>query len=551
MGFDPNPTFVAALLSNPTLSRVTARDRHRNRISCRAQLADHIKWLKRLEALQRPLTLWNEAESSRTTESAAADILSYAFSPIVTGILLSGITAFLVHLTGAVDAIKHFAASQPSNEVARVARFRGLPMVEEEMKEKMKDMEAGMDSFIESVSPEDATLSKEEIAKQQALIREVWETINTSYYNERDPTFSKDRWARLRDEALKQKPKSKSSAYRIIRNMIAKGLKDPYAKLISADEFRTMQKYDMTGVGLNVGSSEEFYQKVSSKIPGGKKTSGDGIWVMGLLKGSASEQAGIQQGDQILEIDGVPVNGSSSYEAAQMIKGDASQSKVTLKIRRKEGSPQEINMERGVHQITPTVKTTTERIRFRKVGRIKVSGCNSEARQEILHGLEALQGKNVKEVILDLRGNPGGLVEEAAEIAKLFLDEGSTVYVKRDGGDGHESRVISRQAPSTRMRLTVQVDEKTASAAEIIAGAMQDNCRGVIAGDRTYGKGLIQSVFQLSDGSGLTLTVGKYYTPDMTDIDQSGIIPDFKKIPPSNRAEETLNACRLRRVARR
>ena len=253
----------------------------------------------------------------------------------------------------------------------------------------------------------------------------------------------------------------------------------------------------------------------------------------------------MQQGDQILEVDGVSVSGSSSYEAAQMIKGNAANGEVTLKVRGKEGSLRDVKMDRLTSRVTPAVKTTTERIRlFHKVGRIAVSGCNSEARQEILKGLEQLEAQNVKEVILDLRGNPGGLVEEAAEIAKLFLDDGATVYIKRDGGEARQTRVISHQRPKTKTRLTVQVDGRTASAAEIIAGALQDNCRGVIAGDRTYGKGLIQSVFQLSDGWGLTLTVGKYYTPDMTDIDQTGIVPDFNKLPTTTQADSALKACR-------
>lgn len=175
-----------------------------------------------------------------------------------------------------------------------MASFRKIPSIEEDVKQKLKQVEAEVDSVIEAVMPTDKSLTKEviptsipnlsqrksvqDIHNQQALIREVWETVNTSYYNERDPFFSKEKWAKLRDEALRQKPKTKTSAYRfvilffffskwnlrLIRTMMASGLNDPFAKLTPADEFGNMQKYDMTGVGLNIGTSEEFYQKVVS-----------------------------------------------------------------------------------------------------------------------------------------------------------------------------------------------------------------------------------------------------------------------------------------------
>lgn len=284
-----------------------------------------------------------------------------------------------------------------------------------------------------------------------------------------------------------------------------------------------------------------------SKIPGAKKRDKNGVWVLGLLKGSVSDRAGLKQGDEILEIDGVSVDDASPYEVATMIKVNAAQKTVTLKIRTNEGIVQDVQMDGGIYRQTPVVKTSIERARFRKVGRIQVTACNSEARQGILNGLEELKKQRIREVLLDLRGNPGGLVEEAVEIAKLFLGKGDTVVIKKEGPERKETRIVTHQPPQSNVRMTVLVDGRTASAAEIISGALQDNCRAVIAGKQTYGKGLIQSVFQLSDGGGLTLTVGKYYTPNMTDIDQSGIVPNFRRMPRIANADRALKACELRR----
>lgn len=121
------------------------------------------------------------------------------------------------------------------------------------------------------------------------------------------------------------------------------------------------------------------------------------------------------------------------------------------------------------------------------------------------------------------------------------------MMISRQSADLRDTRVLAKEGAKSEARLIIQVGQETASAAEIIAGALKDNCRGVVVGDRTYGKGLIQSVYALSDGSGLTLTVGQYLTPNMTNIDRTGIQPDFKRIPKLKQADESLNACKLER----
>ncbi len=143
----------------------------------------------------------------------------------------------------------------------------------------------------------------------------------------------------------------------------------------------------------------------------------------------------------------------------------------------------------------------------------------------------------------------GGLVSEGLEVARLFLAPNSPIVLTESKAMAAEPPRSGPAPPLTSAPLTVMVNEHTASASEILAGALHDNCRAVLVGGRTYGKGLIQSVYELSDSSGLVITVGKYLTPRRTDIDRSGIMPDFRSQPTAERAAAALDACRLEAAA--
>jgi C-terminal processing protease CtpA/Prc len=208
------------------------------------------------------------------------------------------------------------------------------------------------------------------------------------------------------------------------------------------------------------------------------------------------------------------------------------------------------------------------------VGYIRLKEFNALAEPNVARAIETLRGKGATSFVLDLRDNPGGLVQAGVEIARLFLPPNTAVAytegrvvaggVKGDtqvaATVGSASRMNAAQmnAAPTRLKsipsataasvtepLTVLVNGRSASASEILTGALRDNCRATVAGSRTYGKGLIQSVYELSDGSGLVLTVGKYVTPGLHDIDRAGIDPDFAMFPGFEKAGETLDACRV------
>ncbi|GMN43367.1 hypothetical protein TIFTF001_012565 [Ficus carica] len=150
--------------------------------------------------------------------------------------------------------------------------------------------------------------------------------------------------------------------------------------------------------------------------------------------------------------------------------------------------------------------------------------------------MKRLQDMGASYFILDLRDNLGGLVQAGIEIAKLFLNEGDTVIYTVGRDPQYQQTIVAETAPLTKAPLIILVNNNTASASEIVASALHDNCRAALVGERTFGKGLIQSVFELHDGSGVVVTVGKYVTPNHKDINGNGIEPDYRNFPGSNLA---------------
>ena len=160
----------------------------------------------------------------------------------------------------------------------------------------------------------------------------------------------------------------------------------------------------------------------------------------------------------------------------------------------------------------------------KKVGYVRLNQFSANAAQEIARGVNELEKQGAEAYILDLRNNPGGLLQAGVEIARMWLDNGTIVYtVNRQGALGSFD---SNSEILTSDPLVVLVNQGTASASEILAGALQDNGRALLVGEKTFGKGLIQSLFELPDGAGLAVTVAKYETPNHTDINKLGIMPD-------------------------
>nr|WP_317107990.1 carboxyl-terminal processing protease CtpA [Chroococcidiopsis sp. SAG 2025] len=344
------------------------------------------------------------------------------------------------------------------------------------------------------------------ITEEQRVVVEAWRIVNRAYL---DDTFNHQNWSAVRQQALKQPLDNPESAYKTVEKMLA-SLNEPFTRFLRPEQYRSLQvntSGELTGVGLQIALNSKTGQ----------------LEVVAPIAGSPAEKAGIQSRDRILKIDGIPTTQLTLDEAAAKMRGPAG-SKVLLTVER-DGSPKEIQVARDRIAVNPVVAQLQPSPSGAEIGYIRLIQFNANATAEVAHAIANLEKQGADAYILDLRNNPGGLLQSGIEIARLWLDEGTIVYtVNRQGIQGNFEAFGSAL---THDPLVVLVDRGTASASEILAGALQDNGRAKIVGEKTFGKGLIQSLFELSDGSGMAVTVAKYETPNHRDIHKQGIVPDL------------------------
>src|SRR5436853_218851 len=236
------------------------------------------------------------------------------------------------------------------------------------------------------------------------------------------------------------------------------------------------------------------------------------VFIMSPFDGTPAYKAGLRYGDQIVEINGESANGWSSLQVSNKLIGPEG-TPVTVKVTRLgESKPLEYRLVRGT---VPLLSIVNYFMLNRNVGYINLQrGFNTTSPAEMRDAIRDLKGQGMNSLLLDLRGNPGGLVDAAVKVSNNFLYRGQKIVSMRGRPTSFPSREIS--ATNTQPEdfpIIVLVNRGTASAAEIVAASLQDHDRARIVGENSFGKGLVQSVWQLSDGSGLTLTTGKYYTP--------------------------------------
>ncbi|GAB2295358.1 Carboxyl-terminal-processing peptidase 2, chloroplastic [Dionaea muscipula] len=366
------------------------------------------------------------------------------------------------------------------------------------------------------------------LSEENLLFLEAWRTIDRAYV---DKTFNGQSWFRYRENALRNEPmNSREETYIAIKKMVAT-LNDPFTRFLEPERLRNLRSGTqsfLTGVGLSVGYPMEL------------EGSSAGLVVVSAAPGGAASRAGISRGDIMLAIDDTSTEHMSIYEAADRLQGP-------------EGSSVELTVCSGseIKHVTLTrerVSLNPVKSRFCevtgsgknpvRVGYIKLTSFSKNASGAVKEAIETLRSNNVNAFILDLRDNGGGLFPEGVEIAKIWLDKGVIVYIcdsrgVRDIYDTDGSSAIAASEP-----LAVLVNKGTASASEVLAGALKDNKRAVLFGEPTFGKGKIQSVFELSDGSGLAVTVARYETPAHKDINKVGVIPDHP-LPESFPKDET------------
>ncbi len=344
--------------------------------------------------------------------------------------------------------------------------------------------------------------------EEQKLLLQSWRIVNQSYLDE---TLNHQNWWKLRETFIKKPLRDREETYDAIEEMLAT-LDDPFTRLLRPEQYHSLQvntSGELSGVGLQINVNPE------TKL----------IEVISPLAGSPAEAAGIEPRDSILEIDGVDAKTITLDEAAAMMRG-ARGSKVSLRIQSgqdRAAKPRNVEIVRDRISLNP-VYTALDTNTDKKVGYVRLNQFSANAAKEIAHGVNKLEKQGAEAYILDLRNNPGGLLQAGIEIARMWINGGTIVYtVNRQGALGSFE---SNNEILTADPLVVLVNQGTASASEILAGALQDNERALLVGEKTFGKGLIQSLFELPDGAGLAVTVAKYETPNHTDINKLGIMPD-------------------------
>lgn len=347
------------------------------------------------------------------------------------------------------------------------------------------------------------------LTQEQKLYNEVWRIVNRSYLDE---TFNHQNWWFVRQKALKKPLRSREETYMAIDQML-KSLGDPFTRFLPPQSYRSLQvttSGELSGVGLQIALDAQTGL----------------LTVIAPIAGSPAETAGLQPRDRIMAIDGIPTRELTIEEAANRMRGPTG-TVVTLTIERDRTEQHRVEITRDHITLNPVIsdlRSLESDSGSVPIGYLRLTQFNAYASQELSQAIARLEEQGAAAYILDLRNNPGGLLTAGIEIARQWIDRGTIVYVVNRQGVLESFEATG--AALTNDPLVVLVNHGTASASEILAGALQDNDRAQLLGERTFGKGLIQSLFDLSDGSGLAVTIAKYETPDHHDINQLGIEPD-------------------------
>lgn len=286
------------------------------------------------------------------------------------------------------------------------------------------------------------------------------------------------------------------------------GIGDEYSEYISKDEYEQFSEDIMgslIGIGIYYGKTETNEMMVISPI-----------------ENSVAEKAGIQAGDIIKKVDDYEITAeSSTTEVSEKIKGEIG-TKVTLEISR-DGKTKTFEMTRENVKLH-YVKT---KILKNNIGYISMVSFDEDTAEEFKAKLEELISDGAKSIILDLRNNGGGIVQEATQIANYFLEKGKNIITIKDK-NGNEEKTIAQEDQITDLPLVILVNGYTASSSEILTSALKDNGRAKVVGVKTYGKGVIQNVYRLSDGSAIKLTTHEYYTASGNKLNGIGITPNYE-----------------------
>ncbi|KAG1678173.1 hypothetical protein FOA52_016110 [Chlamydomonas sp. UWO 241] len=368
------------------------------------------------------------------------------------------------------------------------------------------------------------------ITTQQLLFLEAWRAVDRAYV---DKGFNGQSWFRIREKYLKQEPMdNRDQTYAAIMKLLA-SLDDPFTRFLPPDRLQALRRGtsgSVTGVGVEVtyppvGSGEKAL-RVVTPIPGG-----------------SADAAGVKAGDSIVSIDGTSTEGLSLYEASDLLLG-APNSEIVLSVRSGTAPPKTLTLTRRAFIVPPVNYSMCGSVApgvgpagvDGPIGYIRIATFNTQTAEAWKDALVAVRKAGATRIVMDIRNNGGGLFPAGVEVARSLVGTGDIVLIADANGtrDIYSATGVMSVIDGTTP-LSVIVNQGTASASEVLAGSLQDNRRATIVGEtpRTFGKGLIQTVVDLSDGSGITVTVAQYRTPLGTDINKVGIAPDLMVAPES------------------
>lgn len=355
------------------------------------------------------------------------------------------------------------------------------------------------------IAPVNSEVKKSLEDSPKNVVDEVWQIVNSEFV---DREFNHTDWLKTREELLSRDYANNEEAYKAIRDSLKK-LGDKYTRFLDPNEFESLTSQtsgELSGVGVRIEID---------------KNTGI-LTIVDALPKSPAEAAGLKSGDQITKINDQSTALMSLEQASEAMRGETG-TDIVLEITRPQDKTFPVTLTRAQIEL-PSVSYSIKEEDGLRLGYIKLDEFSAHAAEQMEKAIGEMSQDNVSAFVLDLRGNPGGLLFASVDIARMWMENGVIVRtVDRKGGD---RQFAANNTAITNLPLVVLVDENSASASEILAGALKDNQRATIVGSTTFGKGTVQSLHSLSDGSGLAVTMSRYYPPSGININHKGITPN-------------------------
>lgn len=340
----------------------------------------------------------------------------------------------------------------------------------------------------------------------KAILDEAWQIVYREYV---DDSFNRTDWVEVRQELLGQNYTSRQAAYTELRRALRR-LDDPYTRFLSPDQYAELTDQtsgEVSGIGIRLQRDREAGTVI----------------VSGVIAGSPAADAGLLVGDQILLVNGRSTEFLSAEGVSQLLRGETD-TQVTLTIERDDKSKTVI-LSRARLEVQ-IVNAKLEAYDGMNIGYIRLDEFSAHAAEQMQAAIADLSEQGAEAFVLDLRNNPGGLLQASIDISRMWLRRGPIVRTVDRSGDSEQ--ISANRTHLTELPMAILVNGESASSSEIVTGALGDNDRAVVVGSTTFGKALVQSLHGLSDGSGIAVTVAHYYTPNGTDISSKGITPDIQ-----------------------